>query len=241
VLPGAVLMQAPRFLVCVHDATPAFARATESIVRGLAPLVGARLSFGVVPDWHGRWPLASHPGFCELLRESSEELLLHGFHHQRRTGMGPVSVLAGRCDEMNGLDVDRTHQLIASGQRAFTAAFGAPATGFLAPAWQRGHVRASASLGISHVLGFFSLQPANDAAIPLATSTWDCGRWGLLGHVGDGIGRVSLALTRRVPVIAIHPRDMERGFWPRILGLTRALLERGYEPATPRAVIAARC
>ncbi|HSK17854.1 MAG TPA: hypothetical protein VK912_01840, partial [Longimicrobiales bacterium] len=43
-----------------------------------------------------------------------------------------------------------------------------------------------------------------------------------------------LHLTRtRVPTLAIHPADLERGFWPRILRLTEDLLESGYEPATP--------
>ena len=37
----------------------------------------------------------------------------------------------------------------------------------------------------------------------------------------------------RVPTLAIHPKDLERGFWPRILRLTEELLDAGYEPSTP--------
>ena len=42
---------------------------------------------------------------------------------------------------MNGLDRDDTRRTIEHGQRVFIEAFGEPARGFLAPAWQRGHVR----------------------------------------------------------------------------------------------------
>ena len=31
------------------------------MIRDLAPLLGRRLSFGVVPDWDGEWPLTAHP------------------------------------------------------------------------------------------------------------------------------------------------------------------------------------
>ncbi len=66
-----------RFLVCIHDATPAYALETQAMVRDLAPLLGRRLSFGVVPDWHGEWALTAHHDYCRLVQESSEELLLH--------------------------------------------------------------------------------------------------------------------------------------------------------------------
>ncbi len=88
-------MKTRRFLVCLHDATPAFARETSQILRDLAPLVGRRLSIGVVPDWHGGWPLASHRAYCRLIRESVGELLLHGYLHRRLRGWGPIGLFAG--------------------------------------------------------------------------------------------------------------------------------------------------
>ena len=88
------------------------------------------------------------------------------------------------------------------------------------------------ALQLEHVLGFFSLESRAGRKVPLATWTWDCGRWGWLGHIGHGIGRLLQSLDRGVPVLAIHPRDLERGFWPKILRLTEQLLESGYEPST---------
>lgn len=129
------------FLVCIHDATPAYAGETRVMIRDLVPLLGRRLSFGVVPNWYGEWPLAAHPDYCRLVQEGSEELLLHGYFHQRQRGWGPSTLFAECCDEMNGLDPEETRRTLERGQRVFTEVFGEPARGFLAPAWQPGHVR----------------------------------------------------------------------------------------------------
>jgi peptidoglycan/xylan/chitin deacetylase (PgdA/CDA1 family) len=229
------------FLVCIHDATPAYDHETREMIRDLAPLVGRRLSFAVVPNWHGRWPLTAHPDYCRLVKEASEELLLHGYCHQRQRGWGPATWLGERCDEMNGMDPEDTRRTLERGQGVFTEVFGEPARGFLAPGWQPGHVRRNGNaLGLDHILGFFSLVSRAGTSIPLATWTWDCGRWGWLGHVGNRIGWMLQTLDRGVPVLAIHPRDPARGFWPTILRLTRELLDRGYQPSTSAGLLAAR-
>lgn len=222
------------FLVCIHDATPAFARETRAMVRDLAPVLGRRLSLGVVPNWRGQWHLTAHPEYCDLVRESAGEILLHGYFHHRQRGSGPVTWLADGSDEMNGLDAQETRQTIERGQRVLTDLFGAPARGFLAPAWQLGRVskETAPALGLEHALGFFSLTSFAGRRLPLATSTWDCGRWNWLGHVGDGLGRISRSTTRGIPTLAIHPHDLERGFWPRVLRLIQELLDAGHEPTT---------
>lgn len=224
-----------RFLICIHDASPAYARETRLMIRGLAPLVGRRLSFGVVPDWHDRWPLAEHPDYCRLISDSSDELLLHGFVHRRRQGRGPVTWLTGGSDEMNGLDAAETRRTLERGQTVFTGTFGAPARGFLAPAWQTAHVRPgdTATVRLDYVLGFFSLESRSGRSVPLATWTWDCGRWGGLGYLGQAIGGMRHSLHRGVPTLAIHPSDLRRGHWPAILRLTRRLLDSGHDPVTP--------
>lgn len=228
-----------RFLVCIHDASPAHARETRLMIRDLAPLLGRRLSFAVVPNWHGGWPLAAHRAYCDLIRNASDELLLHGYLHRRRRGWGTVTLLSQRSDEMNGLDRRATFRTIERGQRVFVDMFDAPARGFVAPAWQSGHVRlaTASALGLEYVVGFFSLESASGRKVPLATATWDCGRWRWLGQIGEGFGSLQRSLQRGVPVLAIHPRDLERGFWPKIIALTQKLLDRGYEPSTPSSLL----
>ena len=230
------------FLVCIHDATPAYAAETRIIFRDLGPLLGRRLALGVVPNWSRQWHLTAHPDYCRLLRESAEELLLHGYFHRRWRGWGPTTWLAEGSDEMNGLDSEETRQTLERGQQVFTEMFGEPARGFVAPAWQCGHVRASnvSLLELDHVLGFFSVESRFGRTVPLATWTWDCGRWGWLGHVSQGIGWLSQSLGRRIPSLAIHPRDLERGYWPAILRLTRGLLDAGYEPTTVSGLLSFR-
>jgi peptidoglycan/xylan/chitin deacetylase (PgdA/CDA1 family) len=227
-------MQRP-FVVCIHDATPAYARETHEIIRGLAPLLGRQFSLGVVPDWHGAWPLRSHPHYCRFIRENSAELLLHGYFHRRERGLGLASLLTDSSDEMNGLNAGEAQRTVDLGQRVFTDVFGGPARGFLAPAWQRGHVR---NTWFQHTLGFFAVESA-ERNIPLATWTWDCGRWGWLGHAGHAVGSLLHSLNGRVPVMAIHPRDLQNGFWPAILRLTRNLVDAGYQPRTVEGLLKA--
>ena len=228
-----------RFLVCIHDATPVYARETREMIRGLAPLVDRRLCFGVVPNWCDEWPLSAHADYCGLVRDNSEELLLHGYFHRRQHGWGPATWLAEGCDEMNGLDPTETRRTLERGQRVFVDVFGEPARGFLAPAWQAGHVRPSNdnTPPLEYVLGFFFLESRAGRKVPLATWTWDCGRWGWFGYLGERIGWLSQSLDRGVPTLAIHPRDLERGFWPKILRLTQELLDSGYEPTTPARLL----
>jgi hypothetical protein len=138
---------------------------------------------------------------------------------------------------MNGLTREQTRHAVQRGQRVFTDVFGGPARAFLAPAWQLGHVRPGD--GLEHVMDFFALESATGRKVPLATWTWDWGRWGWLGHVGHGLGYLSHSFDRGVRVLAIHPRDLERGFWPAILRLTRELVGAGYEPTTVAGLLEA--
>jgi hypothetical protein len=228
------------FLVCIHDATPAYERETEIMIRDLAPLVGRRLSFGVVPDWHDRWALASHSGYCRLVQGAAEELLLHGYSHRRRRGYGPVSWIAEGCDEMGGLDPDETCRVLQRGQQAFVDAFGERARGFVPPGWEPGRVQdvLAEGAGLDYILGYSSLRSPTGWKVPLATSSWDCGRWGWLGYVGEGAGRAMQGIGPRIVSLAIHPRDLKRGFWPRILRYIRDLVERGHAPTTPGRLMA---
>ena len=165
-------------------------------------------------------------------------LYLAGVGFLRRRGWGPVTWLAESSDEMNGLTREETRHAVQSGQRVFTDVFGQPARGFLAPAWQVGLVRPGE--GVEQVMRFFWLEAATGRKVRLATWSWDCGRWGWLGHLGHGLGWLSQSLDRGVPTLAIHPRDLERGFWPKVLRLTRELLETGYEPSTMAGLLEAR-
>src|SRR6185503_9143454 len=132
--------------------------------------------YAVVPNWCGGWPLAKHRDYCRLVQESSEELFLHGYFHRRQRGRGPTSLLTEGADEMNGLNAQETRFTLERGQQVFTEVFGAPARGFLAPAWQLGSVRLDneETAGLDHVVGYFCVESRAGRRILLATWTWDC-------------------------------------------------------------------
>ena len=95
------------FLVCIHDATPAYARETHVILRDLTPLLGRHLSVGVVPNWHGAWPLTAVAwliSFIVLLLSATGIHSLMSFTVSRRTreigiraalGASPGRIVAG--------------------------------------------------------------------------------------------------------------------------------------------------
>lgn len=229
------------FLICIHDATPAYADETRIILRDLAPLVGRSLSFGVVPNWHGAWHLADYPDYCRLIQDSSEELLLHGYFHQRQRGWGPITWLTEGSDEMNGLNTEETQRTLAYGQHIFKEVFGSPAHGFLAPGWQQGQgVWGTTQPEIKYLLGFCAIESWTGNRVPLATWSWDGGRWGWLGQLGYMIGWLLHSLGNGVPTLAIHPRDLERGYWHQILHLIRHFLDIGYQPSTVAGLLEAK-
>ena len=61
-------------------------------------------------------------------------------------------------------------------------------------------------------------------AIALATYSWDCGRFGCIGHLGNTIGRALSLFPRRLPCVVIHPADVARGFLEQALSLIDSLM-----------------
>ena len=124
---------------------------------------------------------------------------------------------------------------------SFIDAFGEPARGFLAPAWQRGHVRLDnvKTLGLDHVLGFFSLESHDRPA-------------GAAGDLDVGLRSLGLARTRRpwdrMAVAVAGSRRPDAGDSPqrsgtevsgrRSCGLTEGAHR---QPATNRAPSATDC
>jgi len=72
--------------VSLHDVSPAFEAEVEQALE-LCARRSIRPALLVVPDYHERAPLESHPDFCARLRElqaAGHELYLHGFAHRSR-------------------------------------------------------------------------------------------------------------------------------------------------------------
>lgn len=143
--------------VSIHDVSPAWEREVD-VALAMAHAAGVRPALLVVPDYHGRAPLAEYPAFAERLRElqaDGHEIYLHGYYHRsrawsERTQAEPGSRSLGRrarlrhafaqkvvsASEAEFSDVSRDEAVarLDAGERVLANA-GLDVRGFVAPAW----------------------------------------------------------------------------------------------------------
>ena len=141
--------------VSIHDVSPAFATEVD-VALEMARAAGVRPALLVVPDYHGRAPLADHPRFVERLRalqDDGHEIYLHGYYHRARRWDDPstrdtrTGGAVGRlrhafaqkvvsASEAEFSDVSREEAIarLDAGERMLRDA-GLTIAGFVAPAW----------------------------------------------------------------------------------------------------------
>ena len=215
-------------LVSIHDVTPAHADSVDRLWRICTDraVIPALL---VVPNWHGRWPLETHPGFVEWVRgcvAEGAEIALHGERHDEiGLGRGPLDRLRawGKTDgeaEFLTLDPAAAGRRITRGLDLFRN-LGLVPTGFVPPAWlaREGTYQAAAAAGLS-----FSeddrtvrlLAAARRIASPVVRwSTRTLARaW---GSVAVARGRWLLQRGADFPRIALHPSDLSHAATARSL------------------------
>jgi predicted deacetylase len=150
-----------RALLSLHDVTPAFETEIRQAM-GLARGWRVPVALLVVPDFHGRWSLESHPAFCDFLRDARQEgseILLHGFDHMAPRGVRPEGVverakarlLTSGEGEFQILSFARALDRIERGLAVVEKAVGVRPGGFVAPAWleHRDTERALYAAGVS--------------------------------------------------------------------------------------------
>ncbi len=140
--PGAEAPAREGLLVSIHDVTPAM----DVSVRRLWELCrrhGVTPALLVVPDWHGAWPIESHPAFVEWVRAcaaSGAEIVLHGERHDEvglpRTWRDALRAFGrtAREGEFLTLQRDAATARIGRGLERLRALGLAP-IGFIPPAW----------------------------------------------------------------------------------------------------------
>ncbi|MEU0545113.1 DUF2334 domain-containing protein [Nocardia sp. NPDC005978] len=225
-----------RFHVSVHDVAPEWAAETAEIFDALTPLVGSRVSAGVVPCWGGR-PL--RPGDEQLVAGRAQEVLLHGWTHRRERGRGPVSLLTGGADEFAGLGADAAAARLRAGRDALSERLGTPVEGFLPPAYRLGSVGTEtlAAVGLRYRVGWASAADVHGRTVRLATRIWDVSPLAALSRAAAAVGHLADLRPGAVPTITIHPLDVRRGFLPHALAAVRAQLALGRTPALIRELI----
>ena len=223
----------PVMLVVVHDVTSVFLSDLELVVDGLKPLLGTRMSAAIVPRWRGTTRCRDNLPYRHLLDRFSERLL-HGWTHQSHSWIRPISLLTDSADEFCGLSHAAILHRIENGRSDFRELTGTDAEGILAPAWQL-PISARELNSFRYVIRFWRLESCDEEGHdrPLATSSWDWGRLGLLGYAGDWVAAIQRRYRNGViPCIAIHPVDVRRGYFERAMKLIERLIRSGYRPVT---------
>jgi len=141
--------------VTIHDVSPAWEREVD-VALSMAHAAGVRPSLLVVPDFHGRAPLAEYPAYQEKLRvleKAGHEIYLHGYYHRARawddesrasTANGSAfarakhayaqRIVSGGEAEFSDVSPEEAMQRLDAGEKVLRDA-GLTIRGFVAPAW----------------------------------------------------------------------------------------------------------
>lgn len=131
-----------RLLVSIHDVTPALQPECE-VLWAMSRAQGVTPALLVVPNWHGRAPLAEAPAFVSWLRArvaEGAEVFLHGERHDEvglPRSLGDEWRAVGRTareGEFLTLDEGPAHARMARGV-AVLRGLGLDPIGFIPPAW----------------------------------------------------------------------------------------------------------
>ena len=209
-----------KVLVSIHDVTPAL----EDPVRRLWAICAERNlrpALFVVPNWHGEWPLAAHPGIVRWLRAREDvgaEIVLHGERHDEAglpRGWKDEIQAFGRTDregEFLTLDVASARMRIARGAELLRG-LGLLPVGFVPPAWlaRRDVVgRVALECGLGHGEDASSVHLyTRSTRLDSPVVRWSA-RTALRAHLSAAIAEARWRLHQRHWLIrlALHPEDL---------------------------------
>lgn len=210
-----------RFLLAIHDVTPAHRESLGRIYALLHELDISRYALLVVPDWHGEFPLERHPAFVEdlLARQAAgAEVFLHGYRHDEagfsRSFLQRVRV-AGRTAasaEFRIAPPEETARRLDQGLALF-ARLGLKPVGFIPPAWLAGSDldQQLRQRRLSITEGFWVISHLESGRRRFAPAlSWSTARaWRSRLTAGVAGARALLEQPRDLVRVAIHPPDVE--------------------------------
>ena len=207
-----------KLLVAMHDVTPALFSECRRMWQ-LCAACGVTPALGVVPNWHGIWPLERHQPFAAWLHDcvaEGAEIFLHGDRHDE------VGSERGVCDTLRAvgqtaregefltLDGEAAHARMQKGV-AVLKGVGLSPIGFIAPAWlaREESYRVVARAGLSLSENVREVRMHDRAmAVPAPVIRWSA-RTGLRARMSAKVAEWRWRMHRRDPVvrIALHPQD----------------------------------
>lgn len=214
-------MHAPatHLLLSIHDVTPAL----EEHVRALWSMcraAGATPALFVVPNWHGRWPLAEFPQFTNWLRACAREgaeMVLHGSRHDEhgttRAWRDQLRAVGRTASEGEFLTLDHASALarIQDGLACLDAQR-LRAVGFVPPAWlaQRATHDVARDVGLwfsENDREVYAHRTGTTIAAPAVR--WSA-RSSMRASVSAAVASHRWRAWRREPLVrlALHPQDL---------------------------------
>ncbi len=137
-----------QLLLSIHDVTPAHAERISRLEAQLAAVTGGSSTYAmlVVPDFHGRAPIAGDHAFHAWLRARADagvEMLLHGWFHRDQSEHSGAAAWKARHmtageGEFLGLSLADARSRLKDGRKLLEDVLGRAITGFVAPAWLYG-------------------------------------------------------------------------------------------------------
>lgn len=213
-------MTSKQLLLSIHDVTPGHGRRIAQLERMLEPLVGGRGGYAmlVVPDFHGRWPVAGDRRFQAWLRgraEAGVEMLLHGWSHRDPTpaGFRARHMTAGE-GEFARLEASEARRRLRHGRKLLEDVLGRPVDAFVAPAWLYGEgaIEALAAEGFalaeSHMRVWSPASGATLARGPVVTYA-SRSRARAMSSLLWSRAATTLLRPMRVVRLALHPHDVD--------------------------------
>lgn len=214
----------PAVIICLHDVSPRHDERIRAIHAFLSELgVGAAYSMLLVPDFWASAPLGGHAGFTRWLRARSDqgiEMVLHGFYH-RDTTQHASALAAWKArtytaseGEFFGLSEEEAGRRIDDGQQVLREVIGAPAEGFVAPAWlySDGARAALASRGFLWAENHGTVWSPRTGRTLLRGPVVSYASRDLQRIVGSHLwSRTATIILRGQPVVrfALHPHDFD--------------------------------
>lgn len=240
-----------RFVVSIHDVSPATAAATKSWLDDLDRLV-VPATLLVIPDaYRGGPALSGAPDFAAYLRQAADrghELSLHGLTHERVPGGSPWrqrlnGVLARGAAEFCALPEVEARRRLVAGLHALSES-GIKVTGFTPPGWlaSPGTRKALAELGFAYWtshLAVHDLSAGRRLGMP-ALSHRPGGQGEQIGAQLMTAAARTFSRTRTSFRVALHPADLSRpGLREAAITAIEAALRAGARPLTYQDLVSA--
>ena len=210
-------------LLTVHDVAPPLAREVLDILTDIRERSIPAVNLAVVPLFHGRYDWRDARDFLKAIQTTATdirtEILLHGYFHLRVGGNAALPwgkrlrsrLQSAAEDEFYGLDPAEAAARLDLGQGVLRTAFGAPAEGFIPPAWgsSRGLDRICLQRGLFYTedqIFVRDLRTGRRFFSPVvAFATRSAWREGLAGAWSRAFLRLSGG--ERILRLALHPAD----------------------------------